>query len=58
MHWYGAGGPAYYLEDGGRVTAILFWSDANVAQGVDGDFSVRSAGRSSTTWVSAYATRC
>lgn len=44
MHWYGAGGPAYYLEDGGRVTAILFWSDADVAQGADGDFSVIEAG--------------
>jgi hypothetical protein len=44
MHWYGAGGPAYYLEDGGRVTAILFWSEADVGQSPDGDFSVMDAG--------------
>lgn len=44
MHWYGAGGPAYYMEENGRVVAILFWSEADVAGGEDGDFVVLDAG--------------
>lgn len=44
MHWYGAGGPAYYMEDGGRVIAILYWSDADVAGDDDGEFAVLDAG--------------
>lgn len=44
MRWYGAGGPAYYLEGaGGATVAILFWSDADVA-GDGEDLTVMEAG--------------
>jgi hypothetical protein len=32
------------MEEGGRVVAILFWTDADVAAGEDGDLAVIDAG--------------
>jgi hypothetical protein len=47
LHWVAVGGAAYGLVLGGRIVALVYWEDADVAE-ADGEPVVTDAG---FTWV-------